>query len=77
MTKLKLTNHDMSYCTSSNCLHRRGCRRNTWNYEDNYEVLNMINGVNCQKSRPYPYDMLIRFRNSDGRYFDEKPKTEL
>lgn len=63
MVNLNINNKDISYCSSTNCLHRLGCKRWLRNYNSYGYVLNMIDGVRCQSMKYY---MLIRFRNSDG-----------
>lgn len=61
--------NNMTYCSSNNCLHKLGCKRNLINYTvlDGIK-LSMINEEECINvpETEMPYQYLIRFRNSDG-----------
>ena len=59
---------DFTYCDSETCIHRRGCMRWVWNYEDykKTDVLMFLNPVDCMKSTPLPYQNMVRFRSSFG-----------
>jgi len=71
MLKQKL---DYTYCNTTDCIHRYGCKR----YPENYENFNYdkplswigdkdckpnLNDVDCENR----YDLLDRFRNSSER----------
>ncbi len=60
-------NQDITYCTSTSCIHSLGCRRNLSNYKDE-RIAEMtryscIDGKHCQDN---DFSDLIRFRLSDG-----------
>lgn len=65
---------DITYCTTKDCIHRRGCRRWTKLYTESQwaEALTIkpnisyMSGEECQASEPFPFGELVRFRNSDG-----------
>ena len=66
---------DYTYCLNGNsCLNRLGCRRWLGNYKDE-QVKQLTDSKRdmyivdeeCIKSEPYPYNLLDRFRGSDGK----------
>ena len=61
-------NIDYAYCSTKECIHRRGCKRWTGNYkeDDCKEFTRWINPTECINSKPYPFAILDRYRNSDG-----------
>ena len=67
-------NTDYTYCLSTDCIHRRGCKRAWINYSSEEKSaifatgrLSTLVDTECIKSKPYPYANLDRFRYSDGR----------
>jgi len=67
--------NDYSYCPVLNsCIHRRGCIRWIGNYSDEEvkvlyaenRFVNEINFKQCINSEPLRFNMLDRFRLSDG-----------
>ena len=72
-------NVDYAYCNSIPCIHRRGCKRWVGNYKDEAveELVNSgrdtyVDDKKCITSKPLPYDMLDRFRLSDGSPLDDE-----
>lgn len=70
-----MINKDYTYCLNSGyCIHRKGCKRWIGNYSDKESIeikknIMFINDESCiseDKNSKMPYDMLDRFRNSDG-----------
>lgn len=66
-------NADYTYCLSTECIHRRGCRRAWINYSNEEKSaifatgrLSTLIDIDCIESKPYPYANLDRFRLSDG-----------
>lgn len=71
---------DYAYCLNQDtCIHRRGCKRWVGNYEEEAvkELSNSgrdeyVDDINCMREDiendnvKYPFDMLDRFRGSDG-----------
>ena len=66
---------DYTYCLDEGeCLHRLGCKRNLANYKSEeikelYTINRFVNEIDiayCLDDIPHKYDMLVRFRNSDG-----------
>ena len=71
---------DYLYCANKDtCIHRRGCKRWLGNYPDEEvkelytesRFVNEIDDEDCMRGDmdcdnvKYPFDMLVRFRNSD------------
>jgi hypothetical protein len=57
---------DKEYCMSVSCIHRRGCTLYLGNYKTIYKLVDVIDSDLCMTSTPYPFDMLDRFRLSNG-----------
>ena len=65
---------DYTYClVETKCIHRRGCERWIGNYSDEYAIEESNTNIDgyidyekCIHSKPYPFEMLDRFRNSTG-----------
>ena len=68
----------MNYCTTKECSHKRACERHTSNYIRQHKAYiektyKMVDASLCKSTewehgeiKKYPFDKLIRFRNSDG-----------
>ena len=70
-------NLDYAYCSTTECIHRRGCKRNIKNHENSLyyeEPRRWINPYHCVNSKPYPYEFMDRFKNSDGSELDKEIK---
>ena len=65
---------DITYCSHTSCIHRRGCKRSLSNYnipEKNGLLLSVFDGSICANTKDSDdwgdrFGYLIRFRNSDG-----------
>lgn len=66
-------NQDITYCTSTSCIHRYACKRSICNYKDEdkkmYNFFSYMDGKHCEDN---DYFDLIRFRISDGSKLDRK-----
>lgn len=58
---------DYTYCNGDKCLHKLGCLRYPENYKD-YEdcIKNTLWYISASDCINNDYNMLVRFRNSDG-----------
>jgi len=70
---------DYTYCTSTDCIHRRGCKRALWNYSDDevkelYTKSRFVDEIDYSDCIPNYSDVnctndfhfLDRYRLSDG-----------
>lgn len=69
--------NDYAYCTTTDCIHRRGCRRWVGNYEEfkasarTYYVDEKFCKPNYEEmGESNAFELLDRFRFSDGREFE-------
>lgn len=69
---------DYTYCNGDKCLHRLGCLRFPENYKD-YEdgVKNTLWYMSSSDCINSDYNMLVRFRNSDGSDMIKNSRGEL
>ncbi len=69
---------DYTYCNGDKCLHRLGCLRYPENYKD-YEddIKNTLWYISSNDCISNDYNMLVRFRNSDGSSNIKKAYGEL
>ena len=58
---------DYTYCNGDKCLHRLGCLRYPENYKDYADYIkNTLWYISSNDCINNDYNMLVRFRNSDG-----------
>lgn len=62
-------NLEYKYCLDESCIHRRGCKRWVYHYEDylsKNQKLSFVDSESCQNSKPLKFAKLDRFRLSNG-----------